>query len=323
MCHVLTNPRLQEETARVQDQLLRGNFTQAIMDCFITAKANAFENLLEPLQKLLRLSPPIALSLAQPEFFRRVLQKLDSNKAGSNKALTRLNLLRIIQSICDASDEQGALIHVYGLYDTIQRLAESDSAILVRDMASKLTRSCDEQDLLGRSGGKRRGGVRRTSTSTTPPGINGSSSQSMPPTPTSTRSSHTTSYFTNDRDRRSIVNGPMSSRAARNNITTSNNTNNHTTTDESLASTAAMSNSNSPASGTAASRLPRTTSTRNANFRPNIRYSTPRRDEAGSPTPAGGSNGSSAGATPASRAAGAVPASRRRRPTNSAESRGP
>jgi hypothetical protein len=182
--------RLQEETARVEEHLLAGNFTQAITRCFIDSKANAFENLLEPLQKLLRISQPIALSLAHPELFGRILQKISSNKA-----LTRLNLLRIVQCICDASDEQGALISIYGLYDAIQKLAETDSAILVRDMASKLIRNCDEHEILIRSGGKRRGtGMRRTSSSTTPPS-QASSILSMPPTPTSNRSVHSTAYL--------------------------------------------------------------------------------------------------------------------------------
>ena len=200
--NLVTLNRLQEETARVEEHLLEGSFTKAIIKCFTTSKANAFENLLEPLQKLLRLSPPIALTLAHPEIFSRIHQKLQSNKA-----LTRLNLLRIVQSICDASDEQGALINIYGLYDAIQRLAEADSAILVRDMASKLIRSCEEHEILLKSGGKRRP-ERRTSSSTTPPSLN--SSQSMPPTPTSTRSSHSTTYF-RDRDsrQRNVITGHM------------------------------------------------------------------------------------------------------------------
>ncbi|MCJ1290554.1 hypothetical protein MMC34_002093 [Xylographa carneopallida] len=193
---------LQEETARVEEHLLEGSFREAVIRCFTTSKANAFESLLEPLQKLLRLSPPVALSLAHPEIFARILQKLQSNKA-----LTRLNLLRIVQSICDASDEQGALINTYGLYDPIQRLAEADSAVLVRDMASKLIKSCDEHEKLYKSGGKRRPG-RRVSASTTPPSV--IASQSMPPTPTSSRSSHSTTYFA-DRDtrQRTVITGPM------------------------------------------------------------------------------------------------------------------
>ena len=185
--------RLQEETARVEEYLVSGTFTGAITRCFIDSKANAFENLLEPLQKLLRLSPPVAHTLAQAEFFARIHSKLSSNKA-----LIRLNLLRIVQCICDASEEQGALISVYGLYETIQKLADLDSAILVRDMASKLVRNCDEHEIVVRSGGRRRAGLRRTSSSTTPPSL--AASISMPPTPTSSRFAHSTTYML-DRER--------------------------------------------------------------------------------------------------------------------------
>ncbi|KAL8953799.1 MAG: hypothetical protein Q9222_000364 [Ikaeria aurantiellina] len=132
---------LQEETARVEDALLDGSFTRSILKCFTTSKANAFENLLEPLQKLLRLSPPVALSLAHPDLFSRILSKLNSSKA-----VVRLNLLRIIRSICDASDDQGAIIRRYGLIDTIQRLAEVDGAVLVRNLAGELIKACEASD---------------------------------------------------------------------------------------------------------------------------------------------------------------------------------
>ncbi|KAL9596418.1 MAG: hypothetical protein Q9219_005802 [cf. Caloplaca sp. 3 TL-2023] len=177
---------LQEETARVEDALLDGSFTQGILRCFTTSKANAFENLLEPLQKLLRLSPPVALSLAHPDLFSRILQKLNSNKA-----VVRLNLLRIVRSICDASDDQGAVIRRYGLMDAIDRLAEMDGAVLVRNMASELIKACESSDRFGMSSSKRRTG-RRSSSSTTPPSL--LSSQSMPPTPTSARSSQSQAY---------------------------------------------------------------------------------------------------------------------------------
>lgn len=173
--------RLQEETAKVEEHLLDGSFTRAIIKCFTTSKANAFENLLEPLQKLLRLSPPVALTLADPDLFYRILHKLQSNKA-----VVRLNLLRIIRSICDASDQQGDLITRCGLIETIQRLSEIDGAVLVRNMASELVKSSEMNDKIGSSGGRRRQG-RRASSSTTPPSL--ASSLSVPQTPTSNRSS--------------------------------------------------------------------------------------------------------------------------------------
>lgn len=223
---------LQEETAKVEEHLLDGSFTRGIIKCFTTSKANAFENLLEPLQKLLRLSPEVALSLADPDLFCCILQKLQSNKA-----VVRLNLLRIVRSICDASEEQGGLISRYGLVDTVQRLAEVDGAVLVRNMASELVRSSEMNDKIGVSGGKRRPG-RRTSSSTTPPSL--LTSHSMPPTPTSSRSSHSINYFL-ERNARptSATNGPMAYRSI--------------SRDSTLPNT----------SGTAAkSRLPRTTTTR-------------------------------------------------------------
>lgn len=174
----------------------------------------------------------MALSLADPDLFCCILQKLQSNKA-----VVRLNLLRIVRSICDASEEQGGLISRYGLIDTVQRLAEVDGAVLVRNMASELVRSSEMNDKIGVSSGKRRPG-RRTSSSTTPPSL--LTSHSMPPTPTSSRSSHSINYFL-ERNARptSATNGPTSYRSISRDSTLPN------------------------ASGTAAkSRLPRTTTTR-------------------------------------------------------------
>lgn len=167
---------LQEETAKVEEHLLASaGFSEAIVQCFNESKADAFENLLEPLQKLLRLSPPVAASLAHPDLFTRTVLRLHSKKA-----LVRLNLLRIIRSICDASDEQGALIRTYGLIDSVADLAAHDPAILVREMASELVRSSEYT--VRRSLDIRP--VRRSSSSTmTPPPIIPPVS-SMPPTPT-------------------------------------------------------------------------------------------------------------------------------------------
>jgi hypothetical protein len=171
--------RLQEETSRVEDHLLENQtFTTAIIASFTNSKSNSFENLLEPLQKLLRLSPPVAASMARsPELFECIGQKLNHNKPA-----IRLNLLRIIGSLCDATDDGGLLLERFGLYDAILELQLSDSAVLVRSMAQELIRSCDESDNIsihsghggsgGQNGGRRKhpgGAVRRTSASTTPP----------------------------------------------------------------------------------------------------------------------------------------------------------
>lgn len=179
----LTTNRLQEETAKVEEHLLRDdNFSQAIINCFNHSKADSFENFLEPLQKLLRLSPPIASSLIHPDLFLRTAQKLRTKKA-----LVRLNLLRIIRSICDSSDEDGALIHTFGLHPMIAETAKYDPAILVREMASDLIKSSElhvsravHNARVGEVNSRRP--LRRSSSSTMVPTGN-----SLPPTPTTDR----------------------------------------------------------------------------------------------------------------------------------------
>lgn len=168
----------------MEEYLLEGSFSRAIVNCFTNSKADAFENLLEPLQKLLRVSPAVAATLAQPELFARTAQKL-LNK----KAVVRGNLLRIIKSVCDASEEQDTLIIKYGLYPSIERLAENDPAILVRNMAADLINS----NMRGTVDGNRYRQNRRTSSfNATVPLVYQSSPQ--PPTPQDPRAIGSPSY---------------------------------------------------------------------------------------------------------------------------------
>ncbi|EPS31176.1 hypothetical protein PDE_06131 [Penicillium oxalicum 114-2] len=180
---------LQEETAKVEEHLLdnrhdKTSFTDAIVRCLALSKANSFENLLEPLQKLLRLSPPVASTLARPDLFSRLGQKLHHNKAA-----VRLNLLRIISSICDSTEQQGGLLATYGLLDAIREL-ENDPAILVRDMAGKLVQSSERSS--NSLGLMRRPTSRRKSTSTPSPNP---FSGSTPSTPSSNRNSQSRSFL--------------------------------------------------------------------------------------------------------------------------------
>ncbi|CAM1500562.1 Fc.00g097240.m01.CDS01 [Cosmosporella sp. VM-42] len=186
---------LQEETANVESHLVEGRFTRSIVSCFNTNKLNAFDsNLLEPLLKLLRLSPSVAASLAKPEMFAGIAQRL-----GHKKAVVRLNLLRLVRNIMDAcepgignGDGTRSLnsSQVRSLMDAIQMLAEKDSAVLVRNLASELVRSnIESSDLVHEvvpssvvsQTSSRRSGSRRN-TSYTPPGLH--SSMSVPQTPT-------------------------------------------------------------------------------------------------------------------------------------------
>ena len=211
---------LQEETAKVENHLLDGSFTTAIVACFNPTKATAFDpNLLEPLLKLIRLSPAVAASLAKAEMYAGLAQKLNHKKA-----VVRLNLLRLVRNImdgCEANSLSMSSLSTSGtgrqlriLFDDIQTLADKDPAVLVRNLASELIRSHIDAELqhdamslsLGssttssashgtNSSSRSRSGPRRN-TSYTPPGLQ--LSMSMPPTPTGhrlTQSSSSNAYI--------------------------------------------------------------------------------------------------------------------------------
>jgi hypothetical protein len=168
---------LQEETAKVEQHLLDGSFCRAIVDCFnnVEASPDAFENLLDPLQKLLVLSPTLASTLAQPDIFLRTAGKLTTKKA-----VVRGNLLRIIRSICDASIDQGGanLIRRFGLYDAVEEVADNDQAVMVRELASELIKSCDlTTSALPYDSTRARPGARRSSSSAMSPSPIASSPQ--------------------------------------------------------------------------------------------------------------------------------------------------
>lgn len=176
---------LQEETAKVEAHLLNGNFTSAILSCFNGTKANVFASfdptLLEPLLKLLRLSPALSSSLAKPEMYYGLAAKLTHKKP-----VVRLNLLRLVRTILENSERDMGInsvnggAHLQAMFETIQML-EKDPALLVRNLAHEIVKTHIEGDYFevksigagsnnshgsGRSGS---GGSRRPTRYITPP----------------------------------------------------------------------------------------------------------------------------------------------------------
>lgn len=204
--------RLQEETANVESHLLNSEFTKTILSSFSTNKLNSFDsNLLEPLLKLVRLSPSIAASLAVPEMLAGISQRL-----GHKKPVVRLNLLRLVRIIIDACDPDLGMTtgsatldskQLQSLMSTIQRLADKDSAVLVRNLASELVKLRvglePFPDVLAAPtvipnspvpSSRRPGSGNRRNNSYTPPGLH--VSMSVPPTPSHANPRHRPSIST-------------------------------------------------------------------------------------------------------------------------------
>ncbi|QRV77490.1 kinase domain protein [Ceratobasidium sp. AG-Ba] len=125
---------LQDETSRVEDFLTQADSLEAMLKCFTTSKANSFEKLLDPFLKICRLSQSITLGISsKSQFFQRVTDRL-----GHGKAVTRLNLLRILRAVFDIHPDRSGLVRRYGLTDIVERLSKNDGAVLVRELAREI-----------------------------------------------------------------------------------------------------------------------------------------------------------------------------------------
>jgi len=132
---------LQDETARVEDELLRhGEAIDGLTKCFVNSKANSFENLLDPFLKMIRLSTPLTLAISKsPAFFRRIVDRLQGG--GKAKAVVRLNLLKILRGVCDVHPNKAMLVERYGLLSVVERLSRDGGdggAVLVRELAREI-----------------------------------------------------------------------------------------------------------------------------------------------------------------------------------------
>ncbi|KAH8978423.1 hypothetical protein EDB86DRAFT_3108722 [Lactarius hatsudake] len=122
---------LQEERARVEDELAKPKSLDALLKCFVSAKAGSFENLLGPFLDICNHSMAIAIGIAKAQFFRRVTEKLSNSKA-----VVELNLLRILRAICDVHP-----VERYGIHETVAALWRKDGTVLVREIEPSLPRA--------------------------------------------------------------------------------------------------------------------------------------------------------------------------------------
>jgi hypothetical protein len=126
--------RLQEETSRVEDVLSEISAIDRLLACFVSAKANSFENLLDPFLKICRLSTTVVLAIpGNHSFFTKLAERLTHPKA-----VVRLNLLRILRTICDTNPERMLIVERYGFHEIVRRLSQKDAAVLVRELAREI-----------------------------------------------------------------------------------------------------------------------------------------------------------------------------------------
>lgn len=71
--------------------------------------------------------------MANAEFFGRIIDKLSHSKA-----VVRLNLLRILRTVCDVHPDRASLVERFGIYGIVEKLSRQDGAVLVRELAREI-----------------------------------------------------------------------------------------------------------------------------------------------------------------------------------------
>ncbi|KAF9901450.1 hypothetical protein EC991_006098 [Linnemannia zychae] len=135
---------LQDETEDVEQILLQPSSLNLFVQAFLTAKANSFENILEPLYKIVRFSSSIARGIAVPPLFHRLLDRL-----AHPKAVVRSNLLRILRAIFEVHPERLQIVAKYGIAQQVARIATEDNAVLVKELAKEILDVFEESDSEG------------------------------------------------------------------------------------------------------------------------------------------------------------------------------
>ena len=65
------------------------------------------------------------------------------DRLNHGKAVVRLNLLRLLKTICDVHPNRTALVEKYGLYEIVETLSKQDAAVLVRELARDILPSLE------------------------------------------------------------------------------------------------------------------------------------------------------------------------------------
>ncbi|KAF7318499.1 Protein kinase domain-containing protein [Mycena chlorophos] len=124
---------------RVEDEPTKAPAVAALWMCFVSAKANSFENLLDPFLKITRLSFALTIAISRsPSFIKRITEQLAPAGGHSKEtAVARLNLLRILRTVGEVYPNRAMLVERYGLPRIVKGLSRGggDGAVFVRDRA--------------------------------------------------------------------------------------------------------------------------------------------------------------------------------------------
>lgn len=125
---------MQDEPARVELVLLGKGPVDCLTKCFVHSTSQAYERILDPFLKMMRLSPALTNAFVSPPFLSRLAEALERQ----TKAGITLNLLRITRLVLESHPQRLVLVPRYRFDSIVKRLARQNDPVLVRELAQQV-----------------------------------------------------------------------------------------------------------------------------------------------------------------------------------------
>jgi hypothetical protein len=126
---------LSEDGQNVEHALVKQPRPLDLMKLIVNTKSKDLVTILPPFQKIFVIAERLVRDMTQGSLMLKLLTEVKSHPEVS----VRLNILKMLLSIVKHGHQKlDMLRELYGLDDVLQHLAEKDSAVLVREIASKI-----------------------------------------------------------------------------------------------------------------------------------------------------------------------------------------
>lgn len=124
---------LQEEFAKVEEALLNENAIISLWEGLEAARGTVFDDVLEPLTRIMRSSPAVCSMVASQRLFQLMKKHLDVPRPR-----LRLDLLKLLMIVLEYFPSKFELVKKSGLLQKIQEISKSDESVLVVELTKDL-----------------------------------------------------------------------------------------------------------------------------------------------------------------------------------------
>lgn len=139
----LRSSPLRSPAAQVEAILQKPESIKLLVEVLDTRTPATFENLLDSLKKILHASARVNQALGDSRFVPKLVERLSHPTP-----VIRVNLLRMLTSIYEHNRNPKKMVMEHNLMRVVERMAQNDKAVLVKEIAGQLQKAFKANDFL-------------------------------------------------------------------------------------------------------------------------------------------------------------------------------